>query len=256
MWVLGLDLETTGLQAGKDRITEIGWILWETNPTSSEAFSPSHFVEGGMTYLYEPTYPEISEFITSISTNTTKLLRRLGKDPSKYLPQFRDFVEFLAPTYIVGHNGVNFDKQFIEAEFRRYGVELGVLSTIPWIDTKHHLSHKSKPASGKLIHLCADYKINKVFDHRALFDTLATLQLLSKFTIEDVVGNVNAKYMVVWAKGITRETKDVAKSQYYGWKQVIDGVDYGERWVKKIKVSDLDEERKKIPAPFEVVALT
>lgn len=252
MRVLGIDFETTGLDLEKDRITEVGAVLWDTETKAPIQFY-SHFLHD--TAMEERFSPETLAMMKRLCGITPELLRDWGRSPTA---AFVD-LGFLAGAadYIVAHNGNQFDKPFLMNELKRHGVD-NPLKDKPWLDTKVDLPHETPPDSNKLKHLALEQGFINPFAHRAVFDVLTMLRVLSNFDLEKVIAYSKEPSIVIRAvvphpKQDQGKGKDMAKAAGFRW-QEVDYKIYDLCWVKKIKASKLEEERKKLP-DYQIVVL-
>jgi DNA polymerase-3 subunit epsilon len=152
-----IDIETTGLRAGAEKITEIAIILHNGKQIIEEFSS-----------LVNPER-KIPYFITSLTGINDKMV----SDAPKFYEIARNIIELTENTTIVGHN-VNFDYSFLKAEFKSLGYDYQrkTLDTI-------RLSRKLIPgqASYSLGKLCSALGITHTDRHRAAGDALATTRL-------------------------------------------------------------------------------
>lgn len=152
-----IDIETTGLRAGHEKITEIAIILHDGRNVLEE-FST----------LINPE-TKIPYYITQL----TGINDQMVAGAPKFYEVARQIVELTDDTTIVGHN-VNFDYSFIKAEFKSLGYDFQrkTLDTIK-------LSRKLIPGqpSYGLGKLCRALNITNNSRHRALGDAMATAKL-------------------------------------------------------------------------------
>lgn len=177
------DIETTGLNAETDRITEIGAVKVHSNKIV-DTFSS--FVNPGI---------PIPEFITKLTGISDETVQD-APDIAAVLPRFLEFCE---GAVLVAHNA-NFDTGFIRVNARRLGVELkhAVLDTL-------QLCRNLFPQLGR-------YKLNIVAKHlgvklenhhRAVDDSTATAHIFIKCvemmkekgvaTVDDIQGVFSGK---------------------------------------------------------------
>lgn len=173
MLVLGLDLETSGLNYEKDQIIEIGAVLWDT-----ETHSPKK-VFNELIYFDNLNLPNEVQSITGISVDD---LKTYGIPLSDALKTLTDLVN--KAEYLVGHNAVNFDAEFLNQAYMSY--QMPKLKK-PWIDTLTDIPYAQEIKTRKLSYLAAEHGFINPFSHRALFDVLTTLKLLSKYDIEEII---------------------------------------------------------------------
>ncbi len=155
-----LDLETTGMSAERDRITEIGVLLVEDGELVQEW---SSLIQPGV------RVPPAIRALTGISD-------AMLQDA----PRFADIAETLAALLhgctVVAHNA-RFDYGFLRAEFERFGIRFSapVLCTV-------RLSRALYPDRGShgLDSLIARFRLPQEVRHRALGDARVLLPLLQR----------------------------------------------------------------------------
>lgn len=152
-----IDIETTGLRAGHEKITEIAIILHDGTKVLEEFSTLIN--------------PEVK--IPYRITQLTGINDQMVAGAPKFYEVARQIVELTENTTIVGHN-VNFDYSFIKAEFKSLGYDFQrkTLDTI-------RLSRKLIPGqpSYGLGKLCKALNITNNSRHRALGDAMATARL-------------------------------------------------------------------------------
>lgn len=155
-----IDIETTGLKAGRDKITEIAIVK----------FDGSEIIDTFQTLIN----PEIR--IPSQITRLTGISNEMVEDAPYFYEIAKDIVEWTAESVFVAHN-VNFDYRFIQEEFRSLGFTFSrkKLCTV-------RMSKKAFPGlrSYSLGNLIREFGIEVTDRHRALDDALATTELLRK----------------------------------------------------------------------------
>ncbi len=146
---VAFDLETTGLSSEKDRIIEIGAVIFKNGKEESRFQS---FVSPG-----RPLTPEIVK-LTGI---TDEMLRDAPK-AEQVLPEF---LNFIGDRVLVAHNG-KFDTAFIRAECARQGLHYDFtdLDTLP-------LSQQLMPELGSFkLHIVAKALCLPKFNHHRAAD--------------------------------------------------------------------------------------
>ena len=145
-----IDLETTGLCAGRDLIIEFAAVKVRSGQVADTFQS-----------LCDPGFP-IPPAIESITGITTEMVRS-APNPRSVLP---DFLDFVGDDFIVGHN-VNFDVRFIAASADFFKND--------YIDTMaiFRKLHPSLPHH-RLSDMVDYYSKQNTSAHRALSDCLAT----------------------------------------------------------------------------------
>lgn len=239
MRLLGLDFETTGFSIAEDRITEIGAVLWDT-----ETKAP---LELYSVFLYDNEIhnrfsPDTVAMMKRVSGITPEILMEFGNKPEDCLEYLNAFFHLTKADAVVAHNGNNYDKPLYLSEMKRRlpKLENEYLSSALWIDTKTDLPFEKDPESRKLNHLAMDHGFINPFKHRAVFDVLTMMKILSNYDINKVLEL--AKQATVVMRAMTSfDQKDLAKAQHYSWEKLGDK-EYKKCWVKAIKEGQITNE--------------
>ncbi|NVK24437.1 MAG: 3'-5' exonuclease [Gammaproteobacteria bacterium] len=217
MYVLGIDLETTGLSFEEDEIIEIGAVVWDTDSNKPAAML-NHLV------IQQHKLP-LSDTIVNITGITDTDLTEFGVDERVALNEFLKLAEKCQ--YIVAHNGNYFDKPFLEKALSRHSLKLN----LPWIDTMFDVPFKS--GTKTLTYLAAEHNFLNPFAHRALFDVLTMLKVCSDYDWQEIVKRSQSPQVRVIAK-VSKEDRQQAKDKGFRW----DPNNYV--WFKEMKECDLD----------------
>jgi len=234
--ILAFDTETTGLDPQKDRITEFGWALWQT-----ESASPL-VVGGGLVRRGGPSEPTVSAEITKLTGITEEMREEFGAFLPDRLSEMADVIERHRPERIAAHNA-EFDRSFLMAEIERVVSfsRKGLFAGLRWIDTKTDLPVADDSTSSRLNHLAADHGFINPFRHRAAFDALTACLLIQRYPLEEVLRRADSPTVTVQAV-VTFEENQKAKDLRFSWEPST------KRWVKKVKECDADALRKKAEA--------
>ena len=230
--ILGLDTETQGLDATKDRVTEWGLVLWDSEtkqPVRISGFLVK--VPGG-----------VSSEIEKLTGITNSLLETYGVEPAQALKAVLAMAE--KADFICAHNA-EFDKGFYEAEYKRANI---VPYTRPWIDTRVDLPVEAyqRGKSASLKYLACDH--NFTYDaHRAVSDVLAMLRLVGMYDVNTIIKRAQTPNIFVRAV-IDYDNRLLAKERGYYWRPEA------KLWVKPLKADLVDEEKQKAPFPVVVMA--
>ena len=152
-----VDVETSGGQASADRVVEIGIVLLDDGKIVNRFGS---LVNPG---LYIPAS------LTAIHGISNEMV----EDAPSFSDLAEQILELLEDRIFVAHN-VHFDYGFLEAEFKRAGIEFRAkkLCTV-------RLSRKLlRLQSHSLASLCRHFSIENAKAHRALEDAVATSEIL------------------------------------------------------------------------------
>lgn len=232
MRVLVFDLETQGFEAGKDRITEIGAVLWDTD-RKKPLLCMSEL-------LWSPEYPPQSEEILRVTGITDDELKEFGYCPQLMIDKLNDMAANGKADFLCGHNINNFDKPFLLAWATIYGVAITKIKELPVLDTRTDLPFPVEPDSRKLKHLAADHGFLNPFAHRALFDSLTTAKLLSMYDINAVI-ELSKIPMAVMRALVSYDQREMAKTARYMWEKCGDKT-FTKCWVKLVRQNKIDEE--------------
>lgn len=252
MRLLGLDLETTGLDTGNDRVTELGVVLWDVEEKRPLVMQGCFLVDDG---IRARCNEETLAMMKRVSGIKQEYLEEFGRDPKGTYEQLELFVTAHKSDFIVAHNGENFDKPMFIAELNRHQLDAPVLRSLPWLDTRADIPHTTPPDSLKLKHLAGDLGFINPFSHRAVFDVLTMLKVLSHYDINEVVAYSRIPFITVRAC-VTYERRQLAKDCRFSWENLGDK-SYPKLWVKRIKEDKFEDERKvALDKGFEIVKLS
>lgn len=216
MLVIGIDVETTGVDKVNDEIIELGAVVWDTEANKPVAML-NHLVQ-------QPSKGCLSQKIVDLTGITDDDLVNFGIDESQAIREFLKLARKCE--YVVAHNGNNFDKFFIDKALSRIGEVLG----LPWIDSMTDIPYST--TTRKLTYLAAEHNFLNPFRHRALFDVLTMLEICSKYDWKDTVSRSLSKTILVVAK-VSKENRHLAKNKGFRWDSE------NIRWVKTMKDCDL-----------------
>lgn len=224
MYWLGIDFETTGLEAKKDRITEVGAVLWDMkNHKPVQIFNE-------LVYDFDTGVPNITPEITKLTGIDQQMLTDFGVHTASALTQIAEMSE--RADFFVAHNAP-FDKGFYEAECARLSVGEAVM---PWIDTQTDVDYRTT-GSKSLSYLAADHGFLNPFAHRAVFDVLTMFKVMSQYDTQQII-TWNESPNVVLRALVQFSEKDKAKNLSYKWNAEK------KHWLKNIKEFNIDEEIK------------
>jgi DNA polymerase III subunit epsilon len=222
MTVCGMDFETTGLDSKKDRIVEVGAVIWSTTkgfPITLYSF-----------FCYADDFPLIHPQAAEAHGLEASFLKEYGIPFAEGISRIED--DFTA---IVAHNGTNFDKLFYKNECERAGIKPWEQ---PWIDTSMDLPYPERITTRKLIHLAAEYGFLNPFAHRAVFDVLTMLQIFQKFDAEAAL-EYSQQPLVTLQALVSYDDRELAKSTGYRWKAE------DKQWIKTVRFPDVEKEKVK-----------
>ena len=230
MLVLGVDFETTGLDIEKDRIIEVGAVLWDV-----DAKSPICLLSE---FLCVSDLPTLTTEIQEITGLNNYLLNTYGKEPKTIFERLTNLMD--SAHAVIAHNGSGFDGPIFRAEYQRY-CDPETISKTPWIDTSVDVDYPKRIATRKLSHLAAEHGFVNPFPHRAIFDTLTMLRILSFYDVEEALRNAKEEKISLmahttppWKDG--GESNEKAKARGFRF----DGA--SKTWRKIVRKSQVDNE--------------
>lgn len=199
MIVIGIDLETTGFDHTQDEIIEVGAVLWDT-----EAKIPLRIVSELV-----HAEREITKEITGVTGITRQMIDEYGVPPDE--ARSRVYSLIYETPVMVAHNGKEFDEKFFRAWWPG---GCGIFTE--WIDTRTDIVYPERISTRSLTCLAAEHGFLNPFKHRAVFDVLTMLRVLSEYDIEAVL--VRAREPIVYVTAIVSFVdKDKAKERGFMW---------------------------------------
>jgi len=235
MKVLGIDFETTGLDAEKDRIIEIGAVLWDT-----ESGIPLKMQSDFVFYVdskegrAKPPLPNSSGVFAEIITSKIEKLTGISSDMlwDHGVPADMALSRLIGMAgradYLVAHNA-SFDKEFCRIATK------GVIDK-HWICTMKDINYPEGMGKGDLTSIAARHGFLNPFAHRALFDVLTMFNIAQKYDWKETIHRSLAGEVTFKAQ-VDYNNRDKAKEAGFHWdgKKSI--------WFKTIKNLPQDVER-------------
>ncbi len=233
-WLLGVDVETTGLEAAddKDVITEVGAVLWDV-PTCRPLAMLS------ATIALEPAR-ELTEDIQRLTGITPEMVAApIGRPETEVLVELMRLAE-LAGWY-VAHNAP-FDRSFLTAAAERNFLEL---PQRPWIDTSADVPYPAGMQTRKLVHLAAEHGFLNPLAHRAVFDVLTMLKLVGRYPFEEITAIAKSPPVLLVGRHAF-EQNNLAKACGFRWDASR------KEWTRLVKWAQLPQLKADIAVPYVV----
>lgn len=202
--------------------------------------------------ISSPSHPALEPEITEITGITNGMLKEFGKPFEDIVVILEGICEMHRVEYIVAHNGSRFDQPMLYSELDRHKLAAKNLRDIPWIDTLKHLPFPKEPESKKLNHLALDAGFISPFKHRAVFDVLTMLRIMSHFDFEKVIALSKVPRIIVRAV-VDYENRQIAKDHKFSWEKVGE-LSFPKFWVREIPETELENLRARM-APFKIGVL-
>lgn len=230
MIVLALDTESTGLDVLKDRIIEIGAILYDT-----EAKQPLRLYDR----FIRPSGEPLPAGFTSPTGIRGEWLIAHGVSLPDAMGEIQRMIAAMPDPIVIGHNIINYDKPLILTELAREQIIGHGIETAHVLDTRQDLPLEQEPSSRKLIHMLAELaKCVNPYEHRALFDAAGCLKLIDLFPFEKILEN--SKQPLVTLRALVtyqmEKERQGAKELRYNWN--------GEKkvWTKQVRENAVERE--------------
>jgi len=195
--VLGIDLEgmnenllENGVNLIKDRVTEIGAVIWD--------FEVNQPVEILSQLIDEEDHLPISKEVVELTGITDDMLEKWGKkgdDIKATLEHLANMMEKCK--YMMAHNGKQYDLPMLREMFNRYGVNFPQKI---WIDTYTDIEFPSKITNKSMAGLEHAHGFINPFPHRAVTDVLSMLRIASNYDIKRIGQMAESPIVVIVAK--------------------------------------------------------
>lgn len=202
MIVLSVDVETSGLNPKSAKIIEIGAVLWDTERSVPlDVFSRIVDISPN---LVDP----VTASISGISNDD---IVKYGYPLKSCIEQFDQML--CKASALLGHNIIEFDLKFIEAAYKQVGLSV---KKVPIVDTMFDLPASDKVKSRKLNYLAADHGFLNPFSHRAVFDALTAVKIMSAYDFDEI-WNISCTPLVIVEAKISFEDRGLAQSLGFSW---------------------------------------
>lgn len=224
-----LDLETTGLNFEEDKITELGFVLWDFE-IDQPIFMYSSF--------NDPKRP-IGEIAGQVSGITDAMVKGKKLDVALIKRKAKE------AKYIIAHNAL-FDMTFTIKEL---GEIDGVFAPKKWLCSQMLIDWKRilpRSKSVALNYLAADMGIVNPFAHRALTDTLLLARMLTPEMVEEMIDKGSRKWARIEVR-IPYGKKAIKELRLEGYRASYAGGKF-DCWCK-----DMPDNEKNITAQLHIL---
>ena len=232
---LAIDLETTGRDPLKHRITEIGWCL-----QSYDEDAPLRLKSDLI--LPADDEPPMDDEVIAVTGITDGLRREFGVPLHEALRDFHDAAR--KADYVVAHKA-GFERSFLGVH--AFGDPLDPLSRYSWIDTLEDIPYPASIGENRtLIYLCAVHGFLNPFSHRAVFDAMSAAKLLRCYPLDEVVRRSRASRIRLMAWGLPYDRREEAKALRFHWDPAR------KVWFKEIREYELESLGKAFTFPITI----
>ena len=179
--VLGLDLEginrdiqVHGLDLAKDRVMEIGAVLWSFRRNAPiQIFS--HLID-------EEDRLPVSEELRELTGIDEQMLQLWGLKKKDIAEKLRELVTIMdRADYLMAHGAHHYDKPMLGALYERFALEM---PRKIWIDSSDDIEFSKTIKHRSLSALEYAHGFINPFPHRALTDTLSMLKVASEYSLD------------------------------------------------------------------------
>lgn len=247
MRLLGIDLETTGLDHAKDSVTEMAWVIKDVGDPKPLSVR---------TYFIKPpdaVGPEyISDAIAALTRIKMSHLTEHGRTLTTVMGRLAHDLEHFQVDTIVAHNGENFDRPFLRGKTTDCNPkDLASVFDRTWLDSSLDIIYPSDCRYTNLMFLAAYHEFLNPFPHSALFDVMTMLRICELYDMEKALARAREPWVTVQAV-TSYPQRHLAKERRYNWEN-LGAQHYPKAWVKRIKANEVEKE--KAEAPFPVVVM-
>lgn len=246
MKALLVDFEATGIDASKERATEIGALV------TSLDFTQVH--DSLSVLMHDSSYPEITPEVEKVTGITQDLLDKEAVHP---LAGYSKLGELVTDEVVVAVAfNKSYDETLYKAELSRlasYTPGMHRLNMLPWVCAMVDVESNYQFKSWKLSHLALEYKVpvdpNKL--HRAINDCelMRVMLVAAGISATDMLKYAAEPWVIAvamckkpWDDG--GASTGIAKELGFGWQTAKGDPDkkvYTNRWVKRIKLKQFEQ---------------
>lgn len=176
--VLGLDLEGShenlvenGINFSKDRVTEIGAVLWDCQRKGPLVFL-SELID-------EPDHLPHTDELTELTGIDDEMLKSWGHKEKSIPEVLKKLAELMETAdYMMAHNAHGYDKPMLTELFKRFDVSM---PDKVWIDSLEDIEFPKKIHNKSMAGLEHAHGFINPFPHRAVTDVLSMLKIASHY---------------------------------------------------------------------------
>jgi len=228
MILLSYDIEATGLDKQKDRIIEMGLVLYSTGQQK---------ILESAGFLVQSDGVSITEEITGITGITQAAVDRFGREPVSALEDFNWFAE--QADAVIGHNVIRYDRPMTENAANRLSVPL--IEKL-WVDSMTDIPGVK---GEQLITMCAKHGFVNPNQHSAEDDAKSVLKLIQSYDIDKIIERAKSPTVVIRShQPNTPENNRVVGKMGFRWHGVF------KLWWRATKEMDVSDIAAK--CPFDV----
>lgn len=230
MILASIDVEATGLEIAKDRIIEMGLVLYSTGRTK---------ILESTGFLVQSDGIEVTDEITNITGITQDAVDHFGYNQRDAIDAFNEYVS--QADAVIGHNLTWFDLPIIRETAKRLGINLvpkfviDTMTDIPGVKGE------------QLITMCAKHGFVNPNQHSAEDDAKSVIKLISEYNIDEIVARANSPIFVVLShQGRGDAENKLARKAGFRWNGQY------KIWHKAVKECDYADLVKSVSFPISI----
>jgi len=235
MYFTSLDLEMTGKNVHQDRVIEIGYSVWNWPKIADIPHlvcGHSELVVDGDILERDPWEWEYQE-----CGITYDMLHQTGLESSS--TAFQEFldtlVHFANKGVVVAHNGMEFDKPMLDAFLVRNHISMADSISSTWVDTRIDVPYPESCRYRNLLYLAAYHGFVNPFPHRALFDSVTAMKVMSNYNpwTDNILNRAETPIVEVMAEA-PFEMNDLIKQAGFHWESE------DKLWIQNMRLWEAD----------------
>lgn len=203
--VLGVDLEGVnvdladgGVDRERDRVMEIGAVLWDAGRRQPVRFF-SHLID-------EEGRPPITAELTELTGIDDGMLARWGLSGERLKGALGELAGLMGEAdHLMAHSGTRYDLPMLGALYERHGLRMPEKT---WIDSSQDIEYPRAVKGRGLAALEHAHGFVNPFPHRAVTDVLSMLRVASGYPLERMVRLARSPKVRVVAKFGPPDWKD------------------------------------------------
>lgn len=240
MRVMGIDIETSGLDPKEDKILEIGYVIKEFK---NGIWASKNLAQGSI-LIWEDDYPDpMPPELYAIHKISSTLLQEAGETLWDSFRALEKLIKDFEVECFISHNGLAFDQPFLIAHAQGFCKEF---QRCIWIDTKAHVKYPADCKNNNLLYLAAYHGFLNPFPHDALSDVQTMMRIIQHYDFEKLYKRACEPWIAVKAD-VKFDGRELARARGFQWNPAQ------KYWEKKLPLSECEEEEKE--APFRYIRL-
>ncbi len=225
---VALDVETTGLESGRDAIIQLALVPFEFAPESGAIYG----VGAPLTFLEDPGRPIPAEVVALTGITDADVKGKRIDDAA--------VERFVGPAALIIAHNARFDRGFMERRMPLFKEKPWACSQqdVPW----RGAGSRSGALEFLLMKMCGMFYGAHQADHDcvALIHLLATPLEGGTLPMQQLLASARQKSARIWAEGTRMEQNPPLKARRYKWNPGTDG--RPKAWYRDVPLAEKDVE--------------